>query len=404
LGNFGNVVSNSVPSSKDSFSLDCFIALGTGTNDHIFFYKILALNIQPFVYIFMGTMFWVILTKIRKQNLRGNQQFKDNVLVTNTIIAYILQPEIVKSTLQLFKCVNLGPLDDPQDFLQKDMEIVCGSSTHLRWAIGLGVPSLIIWLGMPIAFGLSIFFRINHFNNEETLNKYHFLFKRYKKDKIYWDLTIIVRKAALIFFLVFLTDLYSQIFFSFAVFIFCLHLHYKNEPYSVDSLNHLETLGLISNCSLLFGGLFFIEDDDFGVVHGFLMAVAFLINLLFLYRVAKALWLVFSKKVKAAIKMLKEKKFFGKKVPKETAPSKGSENNQKYLLNDDPKAPSTAGAAKRDNQSDAPSGKGSNDSANPPKEDSIMFSDINKELEIDNDNDNDVEVNVNVKANHAKKA
>jgi len=257
---------------------------------------------------------------------------------------------------------------------------------------------------MPIAFGLSIFFRINHFNNEETLNKYHFLFKRYKKDKIYWDLTIIVRKAALIFFLVFLTDLYSQIFFSFAVFIFCLHLHYKNEPYSVDSLNHLETLGLISNCSLLFGGLFFIEDDDFGVVHGFLMAVAFLINLLFLYRVAKALWLVFSKKVKAAIKMLKEKKFFGKKVPKETAPSKGSENNQKYLLNDDPKAPSTAGAAKGDNQSDAPSGKGSNDSANPPKEDSIMFSDINKELEIDNDNDNDVEVNVNVKANHAKKA
>ena len=46
-------------------------------------------------------------------------QFKDNLLVTICLIAYILQPSIVKSTLQLFKYEYFQP--QPLDLLYLDV-------------------------------------------------------------------------------------------------------------------------------------------------------------------------------------------------------------------------------------------------------------------------------------------
>ena len=73
-----------------------------GTNEHIFFYKILAMNVQPFVYFLFAALFWVIL-KITRPNRMNLTQFKDNLLVTICLIGYLLQLSIVESTLQLFK-------------------------------------------------------------------------------------------------------------------------------------------------------------------------------------------------------------------------------------------------------------------------------------------------------------
>lgn len=78
------------------------VVANKGTNDHVFFYKILVVNIRPFVYIVIGVLFWVIVKAIRK-NKMTQTQFRDNLLVTVCLIAYILQPTIVKTTLQLFK-------------------------------------------------------------------------------------------------------------------------------------------------------------------------------------------------------------------------------------------------------------------------------------------------------------
>ena len=74
-----------------------------GDNDDIFFIKLLLLVLQPILYIFIATMIWTLVYRIKKRKIINNKQFKKSILMTSIVIIYVLQPGILKSTLQLFK-------------------------------------------------------------------------------------------------------------------------------------------------------------------------------------------------------------------------------------------------------------------------------------------------------------
>ena len=95
--------------------------------------------------------------------------------------------------------MDLGATGHPQTYLEKDMQIKCESSLYLAWALGIGVPSLIICtnftaknltllegLGLPLVLFSRIMFKVEKFNQPQTMKKYHFVFRRYKPNRIYW--------------------------------------------------------------------------------------------------------------------------------------------------------------------------------------------------------------------------
>lgn len=112
------------------------------------------------MFMIAAAVFWMLFFKyFYKEPFRHNLEFKKKLTFTSMAILYIMQPGILKVTLQLFKyfsfmfsfglillfsCRNFGPADSEMYYLVEDTDVACWSDTHYKWALGLGIPSLII--------------------------------------------------------------------------------------------------------------------------------------------------------------------------------------------------------------------------------------------------------------------
>lgn len=63
----------------------------------------------------------------------------------------LLYTLLLKNTFMLFACRAL--VGEPGKlFLREDLAMVCYEDEHLLWALGLGLPALLLWiLGFPVA-------------------------------------------------------------------------------------------------------------------------------------------------------------------------------------------------------------------------------------------------------------
>ncbi len=63
----------------------------------------------------------------------------------------LLYTQLIKNTFMLFACRAL--VGEPGKlFLREDVAMVCYEHEHLPWALGLGLPAMLLWvLGFPIA-------------------------------------------------------------------------------------------------------------------------------------------------------------------------------------------------------------------------------------------------------------
>ncbi len=63
----------------------------------------------------------------------------------------LLYTQLIKNTFMLFACRTLVGEPDKL-FLREDLAMECYQDEHLFWALGLGLPALLLWvLGFPIA-------------------------------------------------------------------------------------------------------------------------------------------------------------------------------------------------------------------------------------------------------------
>jgi len=82
------------------------------------------------------------------------------------VILYLIHPSITRYALSLYYCMEL---DEGESWLYRDLQVRCWQGSHRTWAIGIGVPMIIIWvIGAPL-LGFAILTR-----NFQSLEDPHF--------------------------------------------------------------------------------------------------------------------------------------------------------------------------------------------------------------------------------------
>ena len=156
----------------------------------------------PVITGFLGFIFWYSYGKMKgvpffaKRADENMRTPKDKLIVTVTVIFFLLYPTMCEKTFAMFSCKRIGAFD----YLQVDLEEPCYESRHLAMIFLLGLPPLFLYvLGLPLL--VLQFLKRNQkglFKNPVVLTRWGLFFKSYKEKRYYWELVITLRKVSVV--------------------------------------------------------------------------------------------------------------------------------------------------------------------------------------------------------------
>ena len=254
---------------SEIFSVECFLALGEKHYGiSIFLIKYIIISLVPFI-IFLN---WVVCygsatlfenikkaKAIRQQKIFEKPESKSITIIL--VIIVFLQPNMLKFFLMLFICNNLYREDNPEYYLTSDYSLQCWDNNHLKYALGIGIPNIIIW-GLVIPFILYQILKIYkyHLNEQSVQKRYSFIYKGYKTEKYFWEIIIMFRKFWLVLSAVFLGDISPmlQTLVCYTIIMIAAYYQIKHKPFNSEICNDLEMKSLIGSGIVILLGIYFI--------------------------------------------------------------------------------------------------------------------------------------------------
>jgi hypothetical protein len=239
---------------------------------------------SPLIACALAVLFWLVHSRQRNLPLK---QVRANMIVTVMVLLFMALPSLNQVTFQLFSCHTVAP---GVVRVSGDLELACFGSTHLLYALLLGVPAVCIYVvGIPVAAVLILrrmHLRGKLFKPREesyTASVYQFLYGGYTKETYYWEAVILLRKAMLNVILVTMqaSSAMTQALAVQIVLLGSIIAHNTLQPYSNMILNRLELASLGLSYSTLYAGLFLFDE---GVSKGVKMVLT--ISLLGLFCVS----------------------------------------------------------------------------------------------------------------------
>eukprot|EP00949_MAST-11_sp_MAST-11-sp1_P002462 g2462.t1 len=208
--------------------------------------------------------------------------FMDHVVLTWSVILYVMYPTNVRMALRQVSCVGNLMDGDHWWYLSEDLAVGCTSPEHIAFVSCIGLPVfLILIVGFPLAgiFGMRKSIRENGHTHDTTAYRHAIFMSGYRRSSWYWEAIICGRKLILISIGVFMKNFGTEAQFFFACFciVVALALQLRVRPFSTDALNNLEGSGLGVLFFSLFMGLFFFwesfSESNLDIVAGIIVFV-----------------------------------------------------------------------------------------------------------------------------------
>eukprot|EP00898_Chlorokybus_atmophyticus_P008381 jgi/Chlat1/8544/Chrsp82S07944 len=196
------------------------------------------------------------------------EYLKPRYALATFVTQFFLWPSVTTRIVALFSCRNVNaagpnvPASAVGTFWEQAMNHQCYKGTHMIMVGVIGIPGVIIFcIGVPL-FTFIILYRKRKFLFMEATAKYYgFLYAGYRRKMYYWECIVCLQKLALIFVLVFLSQLGTdkQILISLGLACIFTLMSRVAAPYASDKLCNMQTIAWASNCVLLYvGWLFFL--------------------------------------------------------------------------------------------------------------------------------------------------
>jgi hypothetical protein len=223
-------------------------------------------------------------------NLIGKSRSPTQSFVATCVVPfYILYPQLVTAVFKLASCRTLG---GGSLFLRSDLDFQCYTSKHVAVLVGLGLPGLLFYvLGMPLGAFLLLWKNKERIHSVDSRFKYGFLYLGYKDEWSFWEVTVMLRKAAFIFIAVFMeqfgTDI--QTYLAIIVLTVAFSAHVAAHPYNKDSLQSLELHSLGTSLATMQMGLFLFSDTPGFWVRVVLSILILYVNMFFLGRALRVI-------------------------------------------------------------------------------------------------------------------
>ncbi len=146
---FGQINSNLSIIPSDIFNFHCLLAKST-SRDMIFKANLAIQTIIPLIYggitFFIKTVFdsFLFCWSPKRHKKPNFKKIRYNFIITFYLAYRNWYPRVLMSTMDLFKCVDLGNLDT--EYLQGDPDIPCWGDTHNKILLGTILPSIFVWV------------------------------------------------------------------------------------------------------------------------------------------------------------------------------------------------------------------------------------------------------------------
>jgi len=245
------------------FSTDCIAKqMGFQINTSMFFIKVIVYGLMPLISILIAGLVWFIFYMVKYYRDGVEVNIKVNMRVTFFIIIYLMYPSITNLSFSLFNCFSL---DDNVSYLRRDFEIKCKTNDHLKMALSIGIPYILVWV---ISFPVYIFRKLKslreNFNDKDVITSYGLFFVGLHDNAFFWE--VIVTNARKLIFIICSTLFSSSsavikaLIGAMVLFMQMQLLHYFN-PYIDPRFNTIEHLAIYASIFTVFAGLFFLESE-----------------------------------------------------------------------------------------------------------------------------------------------
>ena len=187
-------------------SIDCFLSdlkLTIFANSP-FILKVFLSSLTPIIFV-MGIVLFYMVTK-----LCFRQPIKRKIITCVTTLLFFFYPTITLMNLGLFNCIEFNG----EQYLAKDLAVLCWKGTHLLWVIFLGLPMIAIWIiGLPVLGILILLKNKKKLRTSEIRSQYRILYLGLRDKTFYWESVNTARKLILLFINVFVKDsMYKALF------------------------------------------------------------------------------------------------------------------------------------------------------------------------------------------------
>ena len=190
-------------------------------------------------------------------------KMKHNILVSCVVVMVLIHPTLTRRSVELLTCDKISPSSTKQ-FLRADLEEECWVGRHLNWAVGIGIPFLILYsAGIPIASFYMLYKRKHKLKTDEsTVSRFGFLYLGYQV--WWWEIIIMTRKVLMVLIDVVLAPAGVAVQALMAMLLlsamFAVTLVVK--PFENPILQALELASLLVSLSTLWMGSFFWAAND----------------------------------------------------------------------------------------------------------------------------------------------
>lgn len=245
------------------FSTDCIAKLmGFEIKTSMFYIKVIVYGLMPLIATLIAGFVWFIIYMVKYYRNGVVVDIKQNIRVTFFIIVFLFYPSITNLSFSLFDCFTL---DDNLSYLRRDFEIKCTTNQHLKMALSIGIPFILVWV---IAFPVYIFQKLKslrrNFNDKDVITSYGLFFIGLHDNAYFWE--VVVTNARKLIFIICSTLFSSSsavikaLIGAMVLFLQMQLLHYYN-PYIDPRFNTIEHLAIYASIFTVFAGLFFLESE-----------------------------------------------------------------------------------------------------------------------------------------------
>lgn len=128
--------------------------------------------------------------------LQKRLEIKTDLLTTINVLLFYTHPMVVKAVFGMFQCTTLE--FDNQRHHSVELSILCDSQNHQRWTRS-ALVFLCLWaVGIPVYFASALWKQRDDLHgedaNEQLKLRFGFLFNGYRKEVIFWEATVMLRK------------------------------------------------------------------------------------------------------------------------------------------------------------------------------------------------------------------
>ena len=261
---------------------------------------------------------------VRRQFLRSR------LIISFLVVGFFAYQSISEDLMGTISCIRLDSdamsrveeFDDPENnisyshfsiadgyYWTQDTNIECFSRNHTFLVGFIGIPGIVFFLcGIPFYLLILLFYKRQKKQLMEPymLNTYGFIYQNYRDRFMYWEVTILFRKASIGAIVVFAYSLGSnlQAMMALGILNLALVVHLIAAPFKYPRLNVLENCSLIVSIVTLYGGVVFNDTNTSEYTKGFLTIILVVLNSLLVAVILFAVLVYVDKCIEAKLELL----------------------------------------------------------------------------------------------------